>query len=259
MNGVLVGINIYPTGDNLRGCVNDANNYWRLLNHKYFWPEAWIMLIKDSRATAVHEKKLVMEMIRGSKEGDQLLWAHSSHGSNNPDPYQKDGLEELLCSYDISERWGQWDESTVITARWIGNAIQELHPGATLDILIDACHAPAGGQLKEMGLSYSRARFMPRNNPGKGVNPLAGRIKDGMIPPNVALWSACEPQQTSADAFIDGTWQGAFTAAFLDSWGLERCRSDIIHYAREYLKAGGWAQVPHLYCNHDMAMRRFLA
>jgi hypothetical protein len=126
--------------------------------------------------------------------------------------------------------------------------------------LIDACHAPAGGQLKELGLSYSRARFMPRPVAvlGRSVDPMAGRIKDGMIPPNVALWSACEPSQTSADAYIGETWQGAFTAAFLNSWQIEACRSDIIHYARAYLKAGGWAQVPHLYCNHDMAMRRFL-
>ena len=255
---VLAGINTYLIpGNDLRGCTNDAENVRRLLR-KLGVPEEEIAVILNAKATASHEKKLVMEMIRGSKSGDHLAWSHSSHGSNNPDPYQPDGLEELLCSYDILERRGEWDENTVITARWIGKAIMELHPEATLDILIDACHAPAGGQLKELGLSYSRARFLPRPG-GRGVNPMRGRIKDGTVPPNVALWSACQPEQTSADAWIDETWQGAFTAAFLDSWSEGRCRSDIIHYARAYLKAGGWDQVPHLYCNHDMAMRQFLA
>ena len=220
------------------------------------WPDNEIKVIRDAQATAGHEKKLVLEMIRGAKAGDRLVWSHSSHGSNNPDPHQLDGQEELLCSYDITEKNGEWDESTVITARWIGQAIVGLHPGATLDILIDACHAPAGGQLKELGLSYSRARFMPRPG-GQSVNPQAGTINSGLIPPNVALWSACQPEQTSADAFIDKTWQGAFTAAFIDSWAAGRCRSDIILYAREYLKDGGWDQVPHLYCQHGTAMRPF--
>jgi hypothetical protein len=75
-----------------------------------------------------------------------------------------------------------------------------------------------------------------------------------VIPENVALWSACESNQTSADAYIDKQWQGAFTAAFIASFMKGKNRADIVADARKYLRKNNYQQVPHLYCWQKMAL-----
>ena len=121
-----------------------------------------------------------------------------------------------------------------------------------MEFLIDACHVQRG--IKALGFTYGRAKFMrmadgavPISSPAKLAQPTS--VKD-----NVVLWAACQPEQTSADAYFSGKPGGAFTTAFLEFYREDRCRSDIIYYARPWLKSQGFDQVPHLYCNHDKAM-----
>jgi metacaspase-1 len=255
---VLAGINTYRNypEDTLKGCVQDAQNLRTWLFNFLGFKDSAINLLLDSRETAAGEKAAVAAMIAAAGPGDRLVWSHSSHGTNNPDSTQRDGLQEILCCYDLREKGGDWDEDTGILARWIGQAVTKLHPKATLDIIIDACHAPEGSQLKALGRSYSRARFLPRSMVGVPVKPktLAGMDRAYRLPANVALWSACQPEQTSADAYIDGHFQGAFTAAFLKSCKPGRTRADMIATARKWLKDNRYAQTPHLYCGQALAL-----
>jgi metacaspase-1 len=245
---VITGINLYRDSpeNTLRGCVQDAQNF-NLLAQNYldFDPDGVILLL-DSQATAVREKSAVHLVIARSRPGDHILWTHSSHGTNNPEPTQADGLEELLCCHDTRERDGIWDADTVISAKFIGEVIKKLHPEARMDIVLDCCHAPEGNQLRAMGMSYSRARFLHSS-----VNMVSRSVvidpKPTKMPPNVCLWSACESDQTSADAYIDGKWQGAFSASWFKFFKVGRSRSDIIYYARKWLKDNQYDQIPHLY------------
>jgi len=135
--------------------------------------------------------------------------------------------------------------------------LPQVRPVDTLDIILDCCNAPEGSQLKLMGRRYGAAKFLPRSIAGAKVDPKAGKMINTFIPSNVALWSACQPDQTSADAYIDGSWAGAFTAAFLKSYREGRSRSDIIFYARKWLKDNGYQQVCHLYAGQSMALKPF--
>lgn len=255
---VLSGINLYQhyPDESLRGCGTDMRNLRLFLVNEIGFQPKDIFMLQDSQAKAAAEKKAVLEAISRAKDGDHIFWGHSSHGSNNPDPSQKDGLQELLCCYDLQEKGGLWVEDTCITAKWIGEAIAELHPGVTMDIILDCCNAPEGSQLKSIGRRYDRARFLPRSIVGTPVKPLAMKIIQAGIPANVCLWSACEPHQTSADAYIDKRWQGAFCASFLRAYKAGRSRSDIIHYTRKWLKDNRYSQRPHLYCKPEMATRK---
>ena len=256
---VLVGINnykFYPE-DQLRGCVDDANNLWMWLVNKLGFDKGNVLILKDLAETAAGEKSSVQKMITGAGPGDRLLWSHSSHGTNNPDPTQRDGLQELLCCSDIKEKNDVWDLDTVISAKWIGEAIAKLHPQATLDIIIDACHAPEGSQLKALGRSYNRAKFLPRSEVIVPVVPKTLPTAQYVIPANICLWSACQPDQTSADAYIDNSWQGAFTAAFLRSAKGGGSRVDIIARARQWLAVNHYQQTPHLYGHSEMVQRGF--
>jgi hypothetical protein len=245
---IISGINNYQYSpyDRLRGCAEDARQFNLLaLNYLEFEPDS-ITLLLDSQATAERIKGHVFTAVQQSRPGDRVLWTHSSHGTNEADASQVDGLLELLCCYDTREVGSKWDSETVISARFIGEMVDLLHPKAHMDIILDCCYAPAGNQLRAMGLSYSRARFLHSS-----VN-MASRVmvidpKPSKLPPNVCLWSACEPDQTSADSYIDGKWQGAFSAAFRKFFKAGRSRSDIIYYARKWLRDNQYEQIPHLY------------
>jgi metacaspase-1 len=253
-SAVFVGTNHYLhyPQDELRGCIPDAKNLWMWVAAKMEWPEDDLMILKNSQAA--NEKAGVLEMVSRPGPARQMIWSHSSHGSNNPDTGQIDGLEELLCCADLRERNGLWDTETCITAAWIGEMVKQVRPQDTLDIILDCCHAPEGGQLKALGLTYNRGRFMRRSITPVAVKPKTVAQTFTLMPPNVALWSACQPEQTSADAYIDNSWQGAATAAFLKSWKPGRTRADMIATARKWLKVNGYAQTPHLYCRQTMAL-----
>lgn len=247
-HAVISGINIYRDSpyDTLRGCVNDAQQF-NLLAQNYlgFEPDG-VTLLLDSQATAARIRNAVQLAVSRAKPGDHILWTHSSHGTNTADLTQADGMEELLCAFNTVGVGNGWDMDTVIPARFIGEMVDLLHPEAHMDIVIDACYAPEGSQLKAMGLSYSKARFM-RRSMGTFTDKVITVSARSKLPPNVCLWSACSPEETSADAWIDGKWQGAFSAAFRKFFKVGRSRSDIIYYARKWLSDNRYEQVPHLY------------
>lgn len=246
---IISGINLYKDSphSSLRGCVEDAQNFNLLAqNYLEFEPDGVVLLL-DSQAVAAREKNAVQLAVSRAKAGDHILWTHSSHGTNEPDPSQVDGLMELLCCHDTREINGTWDPDTVISAKFIGEVIAKLHPEAHMDIILDCCYAPEGSQLKAMGMSYSKARFLP--SPALNMTPrtVMPSVLKSKMPPNVCLWSACGSDQTSADAYIDGKWQGAFSAAWRKFFKLGRSRSDIIFYGRSWLKNNNYEQTPHLY------------
>jgi hypothetical protein len=259
---VFAGINLYknyctpPNDDSLRGCVNDSRHLQLKAFNDWDIPQKDIVVLHDFYSTAEAEKAAVLSMIRGqSGESKNLYWGHSSHGSNNPAPLsqQKDGLEELLCCYDLEEGTGSFWVSGYISASWIGIIIAQVRPKDTLDIFLDCCNAPEGSQLKRIARTYSKARFIPRSISNITVKPKTVVQVQATIPKNVALWSACEPQQTSADAYIDREWQGAFTTAFLKAAKKGRTRVGIISEARDWLRSYGYNQTCHLYCGKEMA------
>lgn len=262
---VLAGYNIYGRypGDVLRGCDNDANNLRRLIETNLRFDQ--VMLLLDAKSSAEIEMAAVWKMVTSQTgPASHLVWGHTSHGSNNPDLSQRDGLQEILCCYDLKENkeTGLWI-SGFISAKWIGELSARVRPIDTLDIILDCCNAPEGDQLKAIGRSYNCARFLPRSLVGVPVKPKTVQAIRSTIPRNVALWSACEPQEASCDAYIDGSFQGAFTAAFLKAFSPNKSRANIMGKIgqpgtiRDWLYKNRFQQKPHLYCWPAMAQGRF--
>lgn len=71
------------------------------------------------------------------------------------------------------------------------------------------------------------------------------------------LWvfSGCQDEETSEDAHVDGTFQGAFTWALikaLKSDGFREAYSKLLIQIKTYLEGGGFKQVPALSTTHKM-------
>lgn len=61
------------------------------------------------------------------------------------------------------------------------------------------------------------------------------------------LWAGCKDYQTSADAYIDGDYHGAFTYHLVEALKSgSTIRSEIIERVRKGLSSGGYDQVPQL-------------
>ena len=81
------------------------------------------------------------------------------------------------------------------------------------------------------------------------------------MPINHVLFSGCKENQTSADAFINGRYNGAFTYYFCkylrESHG-DIVRNDLIKCVRASLRHNGFNQVPQLECTRTERKKKVL-
>jgi hypothetical protein len=137
----------------------------------------------------------------------------------------------------------------------VDDELKTLFTGLPNNILLecwfDTCHS--GTALKSMPTKkYFKEKFIKpisyttKNVPQKRKSKC---IFGSAIARNI-LWAACKSDQTSADAFISGRYNGAFTRCYIESVssGIAR-RNDILADVKKRLKAGGFQQTPQLEIN----------
>lgn len=162
---VIVGIANYEGTDNdLTYCDDDAQAIYDTLVTASNWAAANIELITDSDATKANILAAISAMGAAAEDGDVCLFFFSGHGSQITDSNgdEPDGLDETLCTYDLSNSDISDDEFSAAL-----NAL----PTDNIIVLIDSCHS--GGQLKAIS-SGRRKKFIFR--PG-----ITGRMTDGFM------------------------------------------------------------------------------
>lgn len=253
-----VGVNVYGAypDDTLRGCVTDSQS-WRKFAHNDLAIKAPIVLT-DKQAREDKIKEVLLAWREEALKGDisHIFYSHSSHGSNQPDldGDEPDKLDEVLLCYDALYKGDRWVKGS-LSDDWFYDYAKSLPPWTIFELFSDACHSQT--MLREMGRTYGKAKVLSFD--GNFTKAPNRRILHSRLP-NTVAWSGCDAAGTSADAYIDDKWQGAFTAAFMacyrDKKGEPRPRTDIIYYIREWLKGEGYRQNPHLECNQHMAFSR---
>jgi hypothetical protein len=217
-----------------------------------------LRILQDHSAPQANILNSLTQMVERAQEGDHLVWHYSGHGSQVPclDGDEPDGLDEILCPYGMDFN----DPSTYITDDQIKNILTQLHPGATIDVIFDSCHS---GTATREG---DAIRCLPYPIPlARSWHPLH-LLKD-LCQPNVALFSGCKSNQTSADAYIDSKYQGAFTYAFNKAMQVLPAMSDspiisrkrLIDRINYILRADNYEQIPQLEASDEMKLRRIFA
>lgn len=266
---LLVGVNRYKLpGSDLQGCVNDVTNIRDVLLKYFGFSVKGIRVLVDGRAT----KKAILDrldwLVKDAKAGDRLLFHFSGHGSQIRDrdgDELKDGLDEILCPHDMD-----WDDNYIVDDE-LKKIFSKLPKGAVLEALLDACHSGTGTrEAAAMAMLPAeqrvRARFLAPpvdimcRQMGEEDLPLTRLMEPGN-PTNHVLFSGCKDNQTSADAFIGGTFNGAFTYFFCrhlrDMQGA-LSRADLLKRLRASLKHEGYDQVPQLECPGAARKKRVL-
>ena len=273
---LLIGINHYKIpGADLRGCVNDVNNLKAALLKYFAFQEQNIKVFTDLKATKKAMQDGMMKLVKGAKRGDVLLIHYSGHGSNLPDDNgdEADGRDEILCPTNLD-----WKDP--LTDDWLRIAFDKLPAGVNLTVIMDCCHSGTNTRAVPAQDAPIIERFLPcpldlmaaesgRKLTGEvkgkraALKKQAKRRKDlvNVDLPEILI-AGCRDTQTSADAHIGGSYNGALTynlvAAITEKTG-KLSYGELHTRTVSLLKEGGFDQVPQLEGTAENFNRPFLA
>lgn len=228
----LYAINNYPGSQNdLNGCLPDQKNVNNFMNKNYsaFISEAFA----DSKVTRSTFRETIKALFLSLKAGDNVLIHYSGHGTTGIDPHstEADGYSEALYLYDGAF----WDYE-------LKELLDLIPDGAKVVIALDSCFS--GGMWKGIDNPRIKARFMPTQELKPDIKKKSGFKTAGK---NYIVFAGCQEDQTSADAYIENGYQGAFTYFWLKAWKREFTYQQWVDETVRLIKAnGGYDQVPML-------------
>ena len=262
---LLIGINKYQIpGADLRGCVNDVKDLSAALIEFYGFKKRDIKILLDGAATQKAMQAGITALVRGAKKGDVIVLHYSGHGSNVPDDAKNrdeaDGRDEILCPTDLN-----WDKP--FRDDWLRTTFDKLPAGVSFTTIMDCCHSgtntraiqPPDVKVKQRylpspwGLAAAEShRGLPKNVSSelRRSSRSARKAKDIVNAelPEVLI-TGCRDTQTSADAFINGRFNGALTFALVEAIRKSKGRLTYRQWhdrAADVLKAKKFEQVPQL-------------
>lgn len=260
---VLIGVNKYQIpGADLRGCVNDVVNMTGVLTQVYGFAKSDIVTLTDFAATKKAMQAAIRALVTGARKGDVLYLHYSGHGANVPDKNgdEADGRDEILCSTDL-------DWKSPLTDDWLRTTFNRLKAGVSLTVVMDCCHSGTNTRAILPPDAPSIPRYLP--NPWdlmavESGRKLRGAVRVGMHAASRAarkrsdvvnvdipevLVTGCRDTQTSADAYIGGSFNGALTynlvASIKEKKGKLTYR-DLHTLTKGRLAKGKFDQVPQL-------------
>ncbi len=260
---VLIGINRYQIpGSDLRGCVNDVKNLQQALTTYYGFSVKDMTSLTDLQATKKAMQSAIKKLIAGGKKGDVLLLHYSGHGANVPDDNgdEADHRDEILCPADL-------DWSDPLRDDWLRKALNKLRSGVSLTVIMDCCHSgtntraitPPDAPIKERFLpcpldlmateSGRKLRGTLRGQLGKA--PRGRKRKSDIVHADIKemLITGCRDTQTSADARIGGSFNGALTYHLVESIKAAQGKltyRELHQHTTAQLKKNDFDQVPQL-------------
>ena len=262
---LLIGINKYQIpGADLRGCVNDVKDLSAALIEFHGFKKKDIKVLLDGAATQKAMEAGIKSLLRGAKKGDVLVLHYSGHGSNVPDDDKNkdeaDGRDEILCPTDLN-----WDKP--MRDDWLRTMFDSLPAGVSFTTIMDCCHSGTNTRAIQPPDVKVKQRYLPspwglaasesgRSLPRKVTSGLrrssrstrgARDIVNAELPE--VLITGCRDTQTSADAFINGRFNGALTFALVEAIRKSKGRltyRELHDRASAVLKAKKFEQVPQL-------------
>jgi len=264
---LLVGVNQHFGGDirdnDLKGCIPDViqtrNNVTGItlardvLVRTYGFKDEDIRMLTDGRAKKYEIFNRLKEYAAELEPGDLFVFEMSSHGTRYPIRLKDGtltGALDCLCATDFT-----WDDPVLI-GREIGKVFGHVPATAQVVFILDACHS--GKQFRDLNpgvrldttAPYRKDRFVaPPVDVAHRFRGVGQVPAPGQTPKHVLLYSACDFNETAADAFINGGFHGAFTYHLWQVVGESKpdaSYEDIRRASMKALQADGFAQNPGL-------------
>src|SRR5215212_8610850 len=188
-----VGINDYPFGEenDLKGCVNDANEWANLLKQHFDFTDIKQLLNAD--ATKANILAGLRSLLKGANAGDILVFTNASHGTYLADVDGDEAkYDEAICPYDT--------DSNLLCDDELRQLFKNIPQGVRLTVISDSCHS--GSVTRVRVNEYRRNRQLNPRLLGKTeLSPPQLRTARGEKHPESAmkeiLLSGCKSNQTS--------------------------------------------------------------
>ena len=268
---LLVGINKYPSPNELHGCVNDVNDMASFLVAHCGFKAGDIRLLVDERATANGIRERIGWLLTGVAKGDRILFHYSGHGAQvatrNPQG-EADHLDEVICPVDFSFD----NDSSMIRDKDFVRMFGSVPDGVEFVWVSDSCFSGGlsrGFQAMPRNVNSFRSKrfaipadieWRVRTVSEKRIKALS--MKGAAKQLNAALVSGCTESQESADADINGRFNGALTFYLLDALGrqggLRLKLSDVVKRVVAALRKNRFDQRPELLGSKTIAAKPFL-
>jgi metacaspase-1 len=256
-----VGINKFqniPQGNWLNGCINDTVDMISILKQYKGFTDDDIVRLVDEQATKENIMTNLNEMVNGAKEGkyDSLVFTISSHGTQIPDKNgdEPDKSDEAFCTTDLIQKGDEWDPDHIISDDELHDLFVQLPETVSLQCFFDTCHSGTG--LKAIDFLLDRKpRFLPPPSlkafekiKDRSPRSMAVSLKEKGLN-NHILWAACQSDQTSSDARINGAWHGVFTYFLcqnINEGQNNLTLQDLLDKVRADLEKNKYEQIPQL-------------
>lgn len=262
---LLIGINKYLIpGTDLRGCVNDVTDLSAALTEFSGFNKRDLTVLLDKAATRTAIVAAIQKLVKRSKKGDVALLHYSGHGSNVPDDARRrdeaDGRDEILCPHDLN-----WDDP--LRDDWLRDTLDGAADGVHLAVIMDCCHSGTNTRALPPPDAPVKPRYLPspwaiaRQESGRDAarrvtsqlrrSTRAARRTRDIVHANIpeVLITGCRDTQTSADAFIEGRFNGALTFGLIQAIRASKGRltyRELHERASAVIKKRKFEQVPQL-------------
>ena len=229
-SALLIGCNYTGTQNQLNGCLNDVANIKTRIETQYGFNN--IVTMTDDTVTKPTRNNIIdgiSNLLKNSSEGDVLFLSFSGHGTNVTDTNgdEKDGKDELIVPLDFN----------CISDDELKSLIQSnLKKNVTMFALFDCCHSGTMLDLKYQYFDDNQSNTIIENS---NAYETSG---------DLIMISGCMDEQTSADAYINSSYQGAMTWSFLNVTDKKQdiLFKDLIVNMRNVLKTSQYTQIPML-------------
>ena len=269
---LLVGINKFANYEQftLNGCVNDAKDMAMLHKDLLGFKASETTILTDAQATKANIMASLKAMVADAKAGklSSLVFSLSSHGTQMSDTSgdEPDGKDEAFVPHDIAEKSGSWDRNHIISDDELHDVFTQLPDSVLLEVYLDTCHSGSGLRGAEFGLHAPKPRYVAppehefrkktakmrgftlKGPPRSAKQHGASASKDAVAGAHHILWTGCNANETSADAYFNGRYNGAFTYYFVKvmrDTKNQLSRKDTVAKIRALMK-GDFAQNPQL-------------
>jgi len=244
---VTIGINYFGQSGELKGCVNDSQNFLAYVQSIIGTRASSTIQLLDTMAatdpfypTRANIERVLARVVQEAWEGKcgHIVLHYSGHGGSIADTGtdEADQKDETLVPVDFNA-------NGLITDDWLfENVINAIPPEVKFFALIDACHSGTMFDLR-----YKVTGDPPVNTQ---VNPASSESSSAM------LISGCKDEQFSYDVWdAEHGAVGAMTTAWLTEMNADRKRSadDIVKSMRASLTAKGYPQTPQLSTSRPLA------
>ena len=200
---LLVGINYIDTESMLNGCINDIKNIQEILKNEYGYLDNNIVIMTDTTSVIPTRCNIMKELLNLIlSDATDLYFHYSGHGSQVKDINgdETDKMDECLVPLDYKTNGMILDDE-------LKGLLQCLNSDKKLTMVLDCCHSGTGVDLSHN--LYERAgKLSMLRDASLKINDTRGKV---------LCISGCNDNQTSADAYQAGQYQGALTYSFISA------------------------------------------